>query len=278
MSSNISIKGSLSLSQVNTPTRAGERVTTESEIFNIETPYIGMIVYIEDQDKYVSVKTLKSKKVGFKVVENAQVNTYEPLITTSGESSNETSIPGPEWEQRWIPVVGTIEEASTNGGMVSLKEDLELSKTLIVQNDAIINLNNKSIINITSDLNNKCTISVSKSLIIKGTGTINGGSGSIYSKSILDINNSYCQIQSGNFVISSTVNNSGISCFKITNGYLKISGGTFEANNGQIIDSSNSVIEITGGVFKNFNPEMYVAKGYKSVLDTSTNNYKVEKV
>jgi hypothetical protein len=42
-----------------------------------------MIVYIEDQDKYVSVKTLKSKKVGFKVVENAQVNTYEPLITSS---------------------------------------------------------------------------------------------------------------------------------------------------------------------------------------------------
>lgn len=278
MSSNISIKGSLSLSQVNTPTRSGERVATESEISSIETPYIGMIIYIEDQDKYVSVKTLKSKKVGFKVVENAQVNTYEPLITTSGESSNETSIPGPEWEQRWIPVVGTIEEASTNGGMVSLKEDLELSKTLIVQNDAIINLNNKSIINITSDLNNKCAISISKSLIIKGTGTINGGSGSIYSKSILDINNSYCEIQSGNFVISSTVNNSGISCFKITNGYLKISGGTFEANNGQIIDSSNSVIEITGGVFKNFNPEMYVAKGYKSVLDTSTNNYKVEKV
>lgn len=81
MSSNISIKGSLSLSQVNTPTRAGERITTESEIFNIETPYIGMIVYIEDQDKYVSVKTLKPKKVGFKEVDNAQVDTYEDLFS-----------------------------------------------------------------------------------------------------------------------------------------------------------------------------------------------------
>jgi hypothetical protein len=48
MSSNISIKGSLSLSQTNTPTRVGERVSTELDLFNIETPYIGMIVYIAD--------------------------------------------------------------------------------------------------------------------------------------------------------------------------------------------------------------------------------------
>lgn len=269
MSINISISGSLAMNAPDTPTRAWERIDKEADIEKVESPYVGMIIYIKDQDKYVSVKSLKNGIIPvIKVIDE-----YTDLIPEV-----KPAVMGPEWEQRWIPVVGTIEEASTIGGMVSLKEDVELSKTLIVQNDAIINLNNKSIINITSDLNNKCTISVSKSLIIKGTGTINGGSGSIYSKSILDINNSYCEIQSGDFVISSTVNNSGISCFKITNGYLKISGGTFEANNGQIIDSSNSVIEITGGVFKNFNPEMYVAKGYKSVLDTSTNNYKVEKV
>lgn len=277
MSANIAIYGSLSMNQADTPTRAWERVEKETDIEKVENPYVGMIIYISEDDKYVSVKSLKAEKTPFGIKENALVDVYEPLIS-SNTSSEKTSIPGPEWEQRWIPVVGTIEEVSTIGGMVSLKEDVELSKTLIVQNDAIINLNNKSIINIASDLNNKCAISISKSLIIKGTGTINGGSGSIYSKSILDINNSYCEIQSGDFVISSTVNDSRIYCFKITNGYLKISGGTFEANNGQIIDSSNSVIEITGGVFKNFNPEMYVAKGYKSVLDPSTNNYKVEKV
>lgn len=278
MSANIAIYGSLSMNQADTPTRAWERVEKETDIEKVENPYVGMIIYISEDDKYVSVKSLKAEKTPFGIKENALVDVYEPLIS-SNTSSEKTSIPGPEWEQRWIPVVGTIEEVSTIGGMVSLKEDLELSKILEVKNDAIINLNGKNIINnIASDLNNECAISISKSLIIKGTGTVNGGSGSIYLKSILDINNSYCEIQSGDFVISSTVNDSRISCFKITNGYLKISGGTFEANNGQIIDSSNSVIEITGGVFKNFNPEMYVAKGYKSVLDTSTNNYKVEKV
>ena len=264
MSNNISIKGSLSLSQTNTPTRSGERITTESDIFNIETPYIGMIVYIEDQDKYVSVKSLKSKKVGFKTIENAQVNTYESLITSS---KKESSV-GPEWEQCWIPVVGSIEEASINGGMVSLKENLTLTNTLSIKEDVILNLNNKNI---------SGTLKVLKSLIIKGKGNINGGSGNIYSRSILDIENGYCEIHSGDFIISSSVNNSGISCCKITDGTLKISGGTFEANNGQIINSENSVIEITGGIFKNFNPEMYIAKGYKSVLDTSTNSYKVVK-
>lgn len=84
MSSNISIKGSLSLSQTNTPTRVGERVSTELDLFNIETPYIGMIVYIADQDKYVYVKSLKSKKVGFKYVENAQVDEYAPFATGEG--------------------------------------------------------------------------------------------------------------------------------------------------------------------------------------------------
>lgn len=275
MSSNISIKSSLSLSQTNTPTRAGERVSTESEIFNIETPYVGMIVYIEDQDKYVSVKTLKSKKVGFKVVENAQVNTYEPLITSS--PSVPVQDPRPEWEQCWV-TVGTTEEVIVNGGMTSLTQDLEVTESLVIKNDTIINLNNNNIINKSSSIDNKCTINVTKSLVIKGEGIINGGSGNIYSRSILDINKGYCEIHSGEFVIGSDVNNSDIFGIKITNGVLKISGGTFEAINGQVINASNSVVEITGGLFKNYNPEMYVADGYKALQIKGTNDYKVIEV
>jgi hypothetical protein len=36
------------MSTVNTPTREGQRVTTESDIVNIKTPYVGLIIYIED--------------------------------------------------------------------------------------------------------------------------------------------------------------------------------------------------------------------------------------
>jgi hypothetical protein len=49
-------------------------VITESDIANIKTPYVGMIIYIEDTDKYVYVKSLKSKMVGTFEILNAQVD------------------------------------------------------------------------------------------------------------------------------------------------------------------------------------------------------------
>jgi hypothetical protein len=49
-------------------------VITESDIANIKTPYVGMIIYIEDADKYVYVKSLKSKMVGTFEILNAQVD------------------------------------------------------------------------------------------------------------------------------------------------------------------------------------------------------------
>ena len=76
MSSNVIMSGSLQLSSTNTPTRDGQRVITESDIANIKTPYVGMIIYIEDADKYVYVKSLKSKMVGTFEILNAQVDQY----------------------------------------------------------------------------------------------------------------------------------------------------------------------------------------------------------
>jgi hypothetical protein len=34
----------------NTPTREGQRVATESDITKINSPFIGLIIYVEDQD------------------------------------------------------------------------------------------------------------------------------------------------------------------------------------------------------------------------------------
>ncbi len=70
------MSGSMQMSSTNTPTREGQRVTTESEILNITTPYVGLIIYIEDVDKYVYVKSLKSKKVGNFEIQNALVDEY----------------------------------------------------------------------------------------------------------------------------------------------------------------------------------------------------------
>lgn len=74
------MSGSLQLSSTNTPTRDGQRVITESDIANIKTPYVGMIIYIEDADKYVYVKSLKSKMVGTFEILNAQVDQYHEVF------------------------------------------------------------------------------------------------------------------------------------------------------------------------------------------------------
>lgn len=55
------------------------------QIANIPAPFIGLIVYIEDQDSFVYVKSLKSRKVGNFEIKNALVDEYKPLSSGGGE-------------------------------------------------------------------------------------------------------------------------------------------------------------------------------------------------
>lgn len=79
MSSNILLGGSISMKDTNTPTRSGQRIATESDIANIPTPFVGAIIYIEDQDSFVYVKSLKSRKVGNFEIKDALIDQYENL-------------------------------------------------------------------------------------------------------------------------------------------------------------------------------------------------------
>lgn len=80
MSTNkVTIGGSLSLSSNNTPTRIGQRVSTESDIINIPSPFVGQVVYVEEQDSFYYIKTLKSRKIGNFEIKDALVDQYEPL-------------------------------------------------------------------------------------------------------------------------------------------------------------------------------------------------------
>lgn len=83
--SDILISGGLTLSVNNTPTRVGQRVRTESDIANIPAPFIGLIIYIEDQDQFVYVKSLKSQMYGSWEIKNALVDEYKPLQSEGGE-------------------------------------------------------------------------------------------------------------------------------------------------------------------------------------------------
>lgn len=80
MSNNVIIQGSLQLSGNDLPTRVGERVESEDQIANIVAPFVGLIIYIKDQDSFVYVKSLKSKKIGNIEIKNALVDEYKPLL------------------------------------------------------------------------------------------------------------------------------------------------------------------------------------------------------
>lgn len=73
------------ISKTDTPTRVGSRIWTLDEIPDIPNPAVGMIIYVRSTDEYFSVKTLKSKVIGGREVENAQVDVYEPLFKSEIE-------------------------------------------------------------------------------------------------------------------------------------------------------------------------------------------------
>lgn len=81
MSSNVTMTGSIIMSQTNIPTRDGTRIASESDIANIQLPYVGMIIYIEDKDSFVYVKSLKSRKVGNFEIKDALIDKYDLLTT-----------------------------------------------------------------------------------------------------------------------------------------------------------------------------------------------------
>ena len=72
--------GGLIVSTTDTPTRVGERIWSLDEMPNIPNPSVGQIVYVRSEDRYYSIKTLKSKVYGGLEVHDAMVDTYEPLV------------------------------------------------------------------------------------------------------------------------------------------------------------------------------------------------------
>ena len=73
------------ISKTDTPTRVGSRIHSLDEMPNIPNPAVGMIVYVRSTDEYYSIKTLKAKEIGGRLVENAQVDTYEKLVKSEIE-------------------------------------------------------------------------------------------------------------------------------------------------------------------------------------------------
>lgn len=73
------LDGGLKPSTKNTPSDVRCRVETRADIESIPLPYIGMIIYVIDEEAFYVVKTLKSKFVGPIEVSESLVDKFEKL-------------------------------------------------------------------------------------------------------------------------------------------------------------------------------------------------------
>ena len=131
MSNKVIVSGTLSMSATNAPTREGQRVATESEIAKIQAPFIGLVIYIEDQDRFVYVKSLKSSKVGNFEIKDALVDEYAEFSSGTVEGVKEI-----KYSDNTITVTyfdGSIEiiplTVSGGGTYVSKIEDKNVAMT-----------------------------------------------------------------------------------------------------------------------------------------------------
>lgn len=75
--------GNLIPSTTDTPLDARIRINTISEIELIENPYIGMTFFVIENNTYYIVKSLKSKELNGQSVENALIDEFEVLPSSS---------------------------------------------------------------------------------------------------------------------------------------------------------------------------------------------------
>lgn len=87
------------ISKTNTPTREGERIATIAEITDrtkVPNPSVGMIIFVEDEQKHYKVLKLGSAVIGGVTVENAIVEEYkvmgEGVTTFYNEEEQKLSI------------------------------------------------------------------------------------------------------------------------------------------------------------------------------------------
>lgn len=80
MADKIVVGGSLIPSGKNQPLDIRARIATISKVESIEIPFVGLIFYVEDEEKFYVVKSLKAKKVAAIIMPDMLVDEYEPLI------------------------------------------------------------------------------------------------------------------------------------------------------------------------------------------------------
>ena len=83
---NVKTADSLIPSVVNTPLDARCRVAAEEDIWNIELPFVGMLVYVIRTGKFYKITALQEKNIGSLNVADAAVAEYREISETPDAS------------------------------------------------------------------------------------------------------------------------------------------------------------------------------------------------
>ena len=92
----VSSAGGFKPSSVDTPIDIRARVETEADILTIPKPYIGMIVYVNENGKRYEVLSLKDGKVGVLTVKNGLVDQYREILVSYNDLTDKPEIPSVE--------------------------------------------------------------------------------------------------------------------------------------------------------------------------------------
>lgn len=185
--------------------------------------------------------TVKLSSDGIEYTQKANSTVYNNLTVTeltiqnnSGSSVNSQKL--------------LLDQAASNGGAITLTENVELTAGYTLNKSLNLNLNGKTLNFNSNDILYR--VNSGATLTISG-GTVEGD-GYVASSNVGGVVN----VTSGTYTC-------GVTCFQSNGGELNISGGTFEAepyNNVyytiNYIDAQNhsEKIKISGGTFYNFNP------------------------
>ena len=188
----------------------------------------------------------------------------------------------------------------TNGGDIKLDDNLLLTQPLVIDNpNAVVTLDlgGKTIQNISKERDSEqYALRVKQgTLIIKGEGTVDGGSGCLYNIALRVDGPAVAYIEGGHFKVGADQEGDVNHCiYAADGGKVFISGGKFQSppikdtvpaeyRTLNLKDNTGASIEVTGGEFVNFNPGVitfepgvtsFVKAGYKATLKQySTTNY-----
>ena len=123
MADKIVVGGSLVPSGKNQPLDIRARISTIADVESIEVPFVGLMFYVEDEQRFYVVKSLKAKKIGSISMPDMLVDKYEELINSSFVTFDYVNeqiagielTPGPQGPQGPQGIQGEVGEQGPQG-------------------------------------------------------------------------------------------------------------------------------------------------------------------